>query len=272
MNDLNPLLSEGFRIPFDRIRPEHVRPGIREILRAGQSRLDTLVGQAGPPTWQNTMEPLDAVTRWVSERIKPVSHLITVQETRELRDAFNAVLPEISAFWTRLPLNPSLWRRIKFLSRNEGSLSLTDIQKRHLDKTVAEFRRAGANLPGPDKERLEELKVELAKVEQEFSEHVLDATAAWELHVTDPDRLRGVPDSHLARFRAAAADKNKEGWLLTLDHPSVEPIVKHAHERGLRRAVYEAYATRCRDGDFDNPRADGPDPRAPTAARGALGL
>ncbi|MDE2772864.1 MAG: M3 family metallopeptidase [Gemmatimonadota bacterium] len=252
MNETNPLLSESFRIPFDRVRPEHVRSGVDEILRAGQERLEALAGQAEPPTWENTMEPLDSVTRWVSERVKPVTHLITVQETRELRDAFNVVLPAISAFWTRLPLNTSLWRRIEGLSREADSLPLTSIQKRHLDKTVTEFRRAGADLAGRDKERLEEIKVELAQVEQEFSEHVLDETAAWELHVTDADRLRGVPDSHLARFRAAAAGKNKKGCLLTLDHPSVEPIVKYAHERELRREVYEAYVTRCRDGEFDN--------------------
>ena len=252
MNDLNPLLSESFRIPFDRIRPEHVRPGVREILRVGQERLDALARQAKPPTWENTMEPLDTVTRWVSERIKPLSHLITVRETRELREAFNVVLPEISAFWTRLPLNTSLWRRIEFLSRNEDSSWLAGIQKRHLDKTVTEFRRAGADLSDRDKERLEAMKVELAQVEQEFSEHVLDETAAWELHVTDAGRLWGVPDSHLARFQTAAAEKNKKGWVLTLDHPSVEPILKYAHERELRREVYEAYVTRCRDGEFDN--------------------
>lgn len=252
MNEPNPLLSESFRIPFDRLRPEHVRPGVDEILRAGQERLEALTGQAEPPTWENTMEPLDSVTRWVSERIKPVTHLITVQETKELRDAFNVVLPEISAFWTRLPLNTSLWRRIECLSRQAEDLPLTSIQKRHLDKTVTEFRRAGADLADRDKEHLEEIKVELAQVEQEFSEHVLDETAAWELHVTDADRLWGVPDSHLARFRAAATEKNKKGCLLTLDHPTVEPVVKYAHERELRREVYEAYVTRCRDGEFDN--------------------
>jgi oligopeptidase A len=188
----------------------------------------------------------------VDERIKPVGHLMAVNETPELRDAFNAVLPEISTFFTRLPLNAGLWRRVKALAASTEGRQLTGLRRRHLDKTITEFKRAGAELGEADKKRLEAMKVELVQVERKFSEHVLDETAAWELLVTDADRLDGVPESHRARFRAAAAEKGKEGWLLTLDHPSVEPVLKYAHDRELRREVHHAYVTRCRGGEFDN--------------------
>jgi oligopeptidase A len=249
---MNPLLSEDFRIPFDRIRPEHVEPGIREILRVGQERVDALAADPSAPTWANTMEALDGIARWVDERIKPVGHLMAVNETPELRDAFNAVLPEISTFFTRLPLNAELWKRIRDLGASAEGRQLTGLRRRHLDKTLTEFKRAGADLGDDDKGRLESLKVELVQVERKFSEHVLDETAAWELLLTDERRLDGVPESHRARFRSAAAEKEKEGWLLTLDHPSVEPVLKDAHDRELRREVYHAYVSRCRDGEFDN--------------------
>ena len=254
MTDLNPLLSEGYRIPFDRIRPEHVEPGVREVLRLGQARIDALARDDDPtaPTWANTIEELEETTRWVDERIKPVEHLLGVNETRETRDAYNAVLPEISGFWTRLPLNRALWERIKTYAATEEARQLEGIRLRHLDKTLLEFRRAGADLPVDGKTRLEEIKLELVQVERKFSENVLDATAAWELHVTEASRLAGVPEAPVARFRAAAEERGLAGWLLTLDHPSVEPTLKYADDRELRRAVHRAYVTRCRDGEFDN--------------------
>jgi oligopeptidase A len=252
VSDSNPLLSEDYRIPFDRIRPEHVEPGVREILRIGQQRVDALAGETGAPTWANTLEAMDGIARWVDERIKPVGHLMAVNETPELRDAFNAVLPEISTFFTRLPLNAALWRRVEALASSAEGKQLTGLRRRHLDKTIAEFKRAGAELGEEDKKRLEAMKVELVQVERKFSEHVLDETAAWELLVTSAERLAGVPESHRARFRAAAAEQDKEGWLLTLDHPSVEPVLKYAHDRELRREVHRAYVTRCRAGQFDN--------------------
>jgi oligopeptidase A len=252
VTEANPLLSEDFRVPFDRIRPEHVEPGVREILTRGQERIDRLVAERRRPTWENTIGALDEITRWVDERTKPVGHLLGVNETKPLREAFNAVLPEISAFWTRLPLNQAVWERIKSYAGLPDAARLTGIRRRHLDKTLLDFRRAGADLKAEEKGRLEALKVELVQVERKFSENVLDATAAWELVVTDRARLDGVPESHLARFAAAAKEKGKDGWLLTLDHPSVEPILKYAKDRELRRTVYDAYVTRCRDGEFDN--------------------
>ncbi len=252
MTEANPLLSEDFRIPFDRLRPEHVEAGVREVLRLGQARLDALSAATGACSWENTLAELDRITRWVEERINPVGHLLAVNETRPLRDAYNAVLPEISAFWTRLPLDGALWARVKAFAATDEAKRLEGIRRRHLDKTLLQFRRAGADLEPERKARLQEMKIDLIAVERKFSENVLDATAAWELVVTDRSRLAGVPDSYRGRFHDAAAEKGKEGWLLTLDHPSVEPVLKYAHDRDLRATVHRGYVTRCRGGEFDN--------------------
>jgi oligopeptidase A len=90
------------------------------------------------------------------------------------------VLTDITAFWSRLPLNESLWKRIKSYATTTEAAGLTGIRRRHLDKTIREFERAGADLPPASKARLEALRVELARLEQSFSEHVLDATAGSE--------------------------------------------------------------------------------------------
>ena len=248
----NPLLSESYRISFHLLKPEHVEPGVREVLSTGQRRIDELARSPEPPTWMGFMAPLDEATRWVSERITPANHLMAVAETRPLREAYNAVLPEISGFWTRLGLNRPLWERLKAFAASEEGQSLEGIRRRHLDKTLLEFRRAGADLAEEKRERLEALKVELAQIEQKFSENVLDATAACELQVTDEARLDGIPGPARARFRARAEEKGLEGWLLTLDYPSVEPVLKYARDRELRREVFTAYTTRCRSGEWDN--------------------
>ena len=97
-----------------------------------------------------------------------------------------------------------------------------------------------------------ELKIELAQLEQRFSEHVLDATAEYELIITDEARLSGVPEAMRKRAGAKAKEQGIAGWLLTLDYPSVEPILKYCDDRKLRREIHTAFVTRCRDGAFDN--------------------
>ena len=248
----NPLLADRFRIPFDQIRAEHVEPGVGRALAEAQDEVDALSRDEGPATWTSTMARLDRAVERLSERVAPVSHLMSVAESPELRAAYNAVLPEISAFWSRLPLDEALWARIRAFAESEEGRALTGLRRRHLDKTVKEFRRAGADLPGEAKERLKALHVELAQLEQQFSEHLLDATAAYELLVEDEARLEGVPEAAKRRAGAKARERGLEGWLLTLDYPSVEPILKHCEDRALRQEIHVAYATRCREGEHDN--------------------
>jgi oligopeptidase A len=162
------------------------------------------------------------------------------------------MLPEITAFWSRLPLNEALWRRIKAYAESGEAGSLGGLRRRHLNKTVRDFERAGADLAPEAKKRLQEIRVELAQLQQTFSENVLDATAAYELVVADEQRLAGVPDAPKRRARARAEKRGGKGWLLTLDYPSVEPILKYCRDRELRREIMVAYATRCSDGEYDN--------------------
>ena len=251
-NETNPLLVGGSRIPFHRIEARHVEPGILQALTEAQASVDQLSADRAEPTWANTIARMDDTVELLAERIAPVTHLVSVAETPELREAYNAVLPRITTFWSRLPLNEALWSRVQGYAATVEARALTGIRRRHLDKTVREFERAGAKLPPAAKVRLEKGRVELAQLEQSFSEHVLDATAAYELVVTDEGRLAGVPEAARRRAQEKAKEKGMRGWLLTLDYPSVEPILKYCRDRELRCQIFVGYATRCRDGEFDN--------------------
>ncbi len=248
----NPLLFEGFRIPFDQIDAPHVEPAVDHILSEGRARIDALTSDPAEPDWESFVEPLEAATRWVQEHLTPASHMMSVCETPELRDAYNAVLPKISTFWTRLPLDQALWSRVKRYAETAEGRSLEGLRARWLEKTLRAFRRAGADLSEDDRAILEELRVELSQKEQKFAENVLDATAAWETLVEDESRLAGIPDGAKSRFRRKAEEAGRKGWLIGLDFPSVEPVLKYAEDRELRHEIFDAYSRRCREGEFDN--------------------
>lgn len=251
-SEVNPLLLDAYRIPFHEIRAEHVEPGIRQALSEAQAEVDEMAADASVPTWENTIQRLDQAVERLGRRLAPAAHLLSVAETTQLREAYNAVLPDISAFWSRLPLDERLWARVRSYLDTDEATALIGLKRRHVDKTVQEFRRAGADLPPEKKERLAALQVEIAKIQQRFSENVLDATAAYEHVVEDEKSLSGMPGAAKRRARAKAQERGLDGWLITLDYPSVEPVLKNCDDRSLRREIFEAYTTRCRDGEFDN--------------------
>ena len=248
----NPLLCDHDRIRFGEIEAAHVVPGVRQILRDARAEIENLVAVESTPTYADTIDRLDSALERVKERTVQVTHLLSVAETPDLRKAFNEVLPEITEFWTRVTLNEGLWNRIKALSGTDGVEALPPIEKRHLDTTLRDFRRAGADLPTADKEKLSAIRLEIASLEHKFSENVIDATNAYSLLIEDGGRLDGVPKQDREEAWRKAAEQGREGWLLTLDYPSVEAIIKHAHDRELRRELYTAFVGRCGDGEFTN--------------------
>jgi oligopeptidase A len=253
VNESNPFLVRDFHIPFHRMTPDQVVPAIRAALaQAGAAVARMEAEESRPPSWDSTLGELDRLTERLRRVTTPVHHLLAVAESPALREAWNEVLPDVTTFWSRLYLNRSLWERLRAFSDTPEAAELDPLHRRHLRRTLREFERSGAGLPEAERARLEAIEVELSQVEQEFSEHVLDATAAWTLHVRDARRLDGLPDDARTRFRQRAESEGLDGWVLTLDAPSVEAVLKHAADRDLRREVHTAYLARGREAPWDN--------------------
>ena len=253
--DDNPLLTKAHRIPFDRIRTEHVVPATRHALARAERELADLIaehpdGTVG--TFASTIGALDALAQRLSETFGVVRHLNAVANSPELRVAFNEVLPEVTAFFAKLTTNDALWQVVKRYAASDEAATLEGVHRRHLHKIVDEFRRAGADLPEEERARAEALKVELAKLGTRFGENVLDATNAYELVVTDEGELAGLPQGALRRARESAAARGQDGYRFTLQAPSYMPAMKYLENRDLRRELYQALARVGTEGERDN--------------------
>ena len=247
---MNPYLSRDTHIPFAEMTPEAVEPALDEALATAQTELDALI-KTPEPTFETILE-LDEVVERLSRPLGFVSHLTSVKDSPELRGAFNAVLPRYTAFMTRLSLNANLWRVIKEIAETPEAAALTGVRKRHLEKTVQEFVRAGADLPDEQKVRVEAINIELSGLSQKFSENTLDATNAFEVIITDEAELAGLPASARKQARANAEAKGEQGWRFTLQIPSYLPVLTYAENRTLRETLHRAYTNRAGAGDFDN--------------------
>jgi oligopeptidase A len=248
----NPLTEIQFRIPFDAIEAAHVEPAIDELLAEAQQRLDDLAAASSDRTFDNTMLELERVTEKLSFAMGVVGHLESVRTTPELRAAYNAVQPKVSAFYTSIALNEKLWEQLKRFNATSEAAALRPVRRRFLDKTMDDFRRSGADLDLAGKERLKEINVELSKLTTKFSENVLDSTNAFELILDDEARLAGLPESAREQARESAKSKGKEGWRFTLQGPSYQALMTYLDDHNVREQVWKAYSTRATSEKFDN--------------------
>jgi oligopeptidase A len=248
----NPLLSVQFRIPFDQIKAEHVQPACAELLRAARERLAAIYAEEKPRTYANTMEVLDRFTDPLDWAMSVVRHLEAVATYPELRAAFNAVQPEVSSFYSGIPLDAGLWRAIKAFAETGEAQQAGPVRRRYLEKTIDTFRRHGADLDAAGKKRLEEIDVELTQVTTKFSENVLDSTNAFEMVLTTEAELAGLPPTAVAGARESAQRKGVEGWRFTLQAPDYLAVMTYLDNAAVRRKIYEAFAVRATEPARDN--------------------
>lgn len=245
-------MTERFPIPFDAIKAEHVQPAIDLLLRQMKQRLADLGDLRIPRTYADILLTLDKMTESLDFAMSVIRHLECVATTPELRAAYNAVQEPVSMFYTSIPLDPNLWAAVKAVNQSPEAESLAPVHKRFLEKTVTRFRREGADLDAEGKKKLEELDVELTKITTKFAENVLDATNAFELMISDEQKLAGLPESARTAARESAKSKGKEGWRLTLQAPSYTAAMTYLDDRIIRRQLWEASNTRATLGQFDN--------------------
>src|SRR6266567_9093746 len=130
----NPLLEIQFRIPFDRIRAEHVEPAVEELLRDARAKLEALAADPAPRTFANTMSAYEAITERLEYAMSVVRHLESVATYPELRAAYNAVQPSVSEFQSSILLHEGLWKTLQLYASTGEAAQLTGTKARFLKK------------------------------------------------------------------------------------------------------------------------------------------
>jgi oligopeptidase A len=248
----NPLIQLGFEIPFDEIEAAHVVPAVDELLASARATIAAIVAQPGPRTYANTLGALEDATEPLERTMTIVGHLESVATTDALRDAYNATLPKVSAFWSELAMNEGLYRSVRAFSETDDAAALGATEKRFVKKTLDDFRRHGADLDPDDKAKLQAIEVELTQLTTEFAQHVLDETNAFELVLNDESKLAGLPESAKQAAAENAKAKGVEGWRFTLQAPSLIPLLTYLDDADIREQVWRAYNTRATSGERDN--------------------
>ena len=248
-----PLLAARFPIQFEAVKVEHVEPAIHQLLDTVKARIVALGNADVPRTYRDIILALDTATEPLDFAMGIVRHLEAVATTPELRAAHNAVQEPVSLFYTSIALNEKLWAAVKAVNESVDKSALEPVHRRFLKKTVTSFLRGGADLDADGKKKLEQMDVALTKATTKFSENVLDATNSFELILSDPAKLAGLPASAVEAARESAKNKGKEGWRLTLQGPSYTAAMTYLDDREIRRDLWFASNTRAAvEGPLDN--------------------
>ncbi len=252
----NPLLERNELPPFRAILPNHVVPAVDQLLTANRQEITKLL-EDNVCDWDGLIAVIEALNDFLSQSFGPVSHMNSVVNTPELRDAYNASLPKLSEYQTEMGQNADLFSAYQSILTGPDFDTLDQAQKKSIENAIRDFRLSGIDLPKNKQSRFAEISKRLSELSSQFSDNVLDATMGWKKVVTDKSELSGLPENALGLARQMAEQNDEKGYLLTLDIPSYLPVLSYCENEKLRREMYEAFVTRASDqgpgkGQWDN--------------------
>ena len=253
----NPFLQKDFHVRWSTLTADHIEADISKALIDAQAAVDNVAARstdaAETLTYANTIAALDDGLETLNHAWGLVSHLDSVNNSPELRDAHNAILPKVTEFFSSIPLNEPLWKTLKAFGQSTATDQLSATKQRYVHETLADFREQGADLPPEKKARAAEVQERLAEITQLYSEHSLDATNAWDKIITDEAELAGLPASAIAAAKQNAAEKGHDSaWRFTLQAPSLIPVLTYANSDSLRQELWQAYAAIGRGKKYNN--------------------
>ena len=255
----NPLLVNEGLPRFDAIAAEHVVEGIRHLLVEAEKSIAALEEDI-MPTWEGLLKPLEEIDVPFEYAWGPVGHLMSVRNADDLREAHEAVLGEVVAFSLRAQQSRPIYEGLVAIRDGAEWAKLDGAQQRCIELKIRAAEHAGVGLVGEAKDRFNAIEAELSQIGTDFSNHVLDATKAFELIIEDKEQVEGWPNS-LRQIAAQSYVQANEGseatpadgpWRITLDFPSFHPFMQHHRGRDQRELVYRANVQKASAGDLDN--------------------
>jgi oligopeptidase A len=242
---MNPLLDFSGLPRFSEFKPEQVTPAVDQLLADCRATVARVLSDSTDSAWDSFVAPLDDANERLSRAWGQVSHLHSVMDSPELREAYNENLPKITIYFAELGQNTALFNKFKALKARADYAALSTPRKKIVENELRDFRLGGAELPDEQKARFMNVQEELAQRSAKFEENLLDATNAFSLHIDDAKALAGVPEDARAAMQAAAELDHQPGWKITLHMPSYMPVMQYADNRELREQLYRAYVTRA---------------------------
>jgi oligopeptidase A len=209
---------------------------LEQLLSKQLATIDTIT-KSEASSYETVLKPLQDLDETLNAFFTPLSHLNSVENSEATQKAYEASLPQLSMFYSKIAQNEALFEKIKQLHSQNAEA------QKVIDNEIRGFVLSGANLPLEQKKELEAINLKLSELSNKFSQNLLDATNAYELIIEDEQDVEGIPKSDLALAKTEI--EGKTVYKFTLQIPSYLAYMTYGINRAYREELYKAYATRA---------------------------
>ena len=152
-------------------------------------------------TFENTIVALDDLGYEIGLMANRMGLIKETSETAEMRDVATEMSKVLDEWAVGVDYREDVYARVKAFANKHKRLKGED--KRLLEETLRDYRRAGLELPKDERAEVEAMRKDLSKLTTDFETNVTDAKKA--VHFTKED-LEGVSEDFLSQKGVKTGD------------------------------------------------------------------
>ena len=179
-----------------------IRFNVRQTIAVGNAALDRL-GATSPDevTFENTVRALDDLGYQISLTSDRLELLKETSTRAAVRDTATDALKELEEWSVGIDYREDVYKALKAYADKKPKLKGEDAKL--LAETMRDYRRAGLDLPKPQRDEVEKMRKELTRLTTDFESNITKARKAVKFTKAD---LEGVPEDFLAQAKTGESN------------------------------------------------------------------
>ena len=179
-----------------------IRFNVRQAIAVGNAALDRL-GATSPDevTFENTVRALDDLGYQISLTSDRLELLKETSTRAAVRDTATDALKELEEWSVGIDYREDVYKALKAYADKKPKLKGEDAKL--LAETMRDYRRAGLDLPKPQRDEVEKMRKELTRLTTDFESNITKARKAVKFTKAD---LEGVPEDFLAQAKTGESN------------------------------------------------------------------
>lgn len=217
----HPFFCDEVYPAWTRMTPRQAVTDIRAALAESKERLQTLLSVTPEEaTFENTFLAWEAAEEHLRQVQSCMYHLTNSAGTPELQQAMGHIIREVAESQANRPELPRIWQLLNTAASAPWVQELSPAKQRYIRKVLLELQMAGAGLPPEQLARKAAIEQELKYLGFQFNENIQSEDSDWQLLITDPAELAGMPERWMKQAAEAAAARglataDTPAWLIT---------------------------------------------------------
>ena len=187
--------NEVVTLPVFEKTPAEVAATADRVIAEGNAAMDA-IGKVPPAevNFTNVLRALDDANYWINQASDRLGLIEQTSPDAAVRDAATDAVKKISEWSVGLDYREDVYAVVKAYA--DTNPQLTGEDKKLLDETIRDYRRAGLALPKDQRDVVEKLRKELTADETDFEDNVTKAVQPLKFNKAE---LEGVPEAFLSQ-------------------------------------------------------------------------